>query len=170
MRERLTNFSWETATCLADVISGGQSGLNSGDTKGLSMGKFLFRLFTGLHAKIIKLSKGKLLAGSTLVLTHTGAKSGKVRDTPLMYFKDGTDHLIIASAGGAPSHPGWYHNLMANPDTTIQVKGETIQVTASDAGQARDELWAKITSAEPRFAAYEGKTSRTIPVVVLSPR
>ena len=134
------------------------------------MGKFFFRLFTGLHAKIIKLSKGRLLAGSTLVLTHTGAKSGKVRDTPLMYFKEGSDYLIIASAGGAPSSPGWYHNLMANPETTIQVKGETILVTASDAGKARDELWAKITAAQPRFAAYEGKTTRTIPVVVLSPR
>ena len=134
------------------------------------MGKFFFRLFTGLHAKIIKLSKGKLLAGSILVLTHTGAKSGKVRDTPLMYFKEGSDYLIIASAGGAPSSPGWYHNLMVNPETTIEVKGEMVQVTARDAGSARDEMWAKITSAEPRFANYESKTDRTIPVVVLSPR
>ncbi len=134
------------------------------------MGKFFFRFFTGMHAKIIKLSKGKLLAGSTLVLTHTGAKSGKVRDTPLMYFKDGDDYLIIASAGGASSHPGWYHNLIANPETTIQVKGRELPVTARDAGPSRDEMWAKITSAEPRFANYESKTDRTIPVVVLSPR
>lgn len=134
------------------------------------MGKFFFRFFTGMHAKIIKLSKGKLLAGSTLVLTHTGAKSGKVRDTPLMYFKDGDDYLIIASAGGAPSHPGWYHNLIANPETTIEVRGRELPVTARDTGSARDEMWAKITSAEPRFANYESKTDRTIPVVILSPR
>lgn len=134
------------------------------------MGKFLFRLFTGAHAKIIKLTKGKVLAGKTLVLTHTGAKSGKVRDTPLMYFPDGDNYLIIASAGGAPQHPGWYHNLMANPETVVQVKDQTIKVTARDAGEARDALWEKITTAEPRFAAYEGKTDRTIPVVVLEPR
>ncbi len=134
------------------------------------MGKFLFRFFTGAHAKIIKLSRGRLLAGRTLVLTHKGAKSGKVRDTPLMYFADGDNYLIVASAGGAPNHPGWYHNLLANPDTSVLVRGKQIAVTARDAGPTREELWERITAEAPQFAAYETKTERVIPVVVLEPR
>ena len=133
------------------------------------MGMFFFRLFTGIHAKIIKLSRGRVLAGSTLVLTHTGAKSGKVRDTPLMYFHDGDDYLLAASAGGAPNNPGWYHNLMANPEAVIHVKGEAIDVTARDAGEDRDRLWKVITETEPRFATYEASADRIIPVVVLEP-
>jgi len=134
------------------------------------MGKFFFRLFTGMHAKIIKLSKGRLLARATLVLTHRGAKSGKVRETPLMYLRDGDNFLVAASAGGAPQHPGWYHNLMANPETTIQVDAKTIAVAARDAGDDREELLAKIIDAEPRFAQYEERAGRAIPVVVLEPR
>lgn len=134
------------------------------------MGQFFFRLVTGLHAKIIKLTGGRLLAGRTLVLTHKGAKTGKLRDTPLIFFEDGGAYLVVASAGGAPRHPGWYYNLMANPATTVVVKGETIAVTARDAGEARDDLWAKVIAADPRFAAYETKTGRTNPVVVLEPR
>lgn len=134
------------------------------------MGKFFFRLFTGMHAKIVKLTGGRLFGKSVIVLTHRGAKTGTVRDTPLMYFQDGDDYLIVASAGGAPNNPGWYYNLMANPDTTVTVHGKEIAVHATDAGARRDELWAKIVAAAPRFGAYEGKTNRVIPVVVLEPR
>ena len=136
----------------------------------MTMGKFFFRLFTGMHAKIIKLTKGRFLAKSTLVLTHQGAKSGTVRDTPLMYFADGNNYLIVASAGGAQNNPGWYYNLMANPETEINVKGKTIPVTARDAGDRRNDLWENITTADARFASYETKTDRVIPVVVLEPR
>jgi deazaflavin-dependent oxidoreductase (nitroreductase family) len=134
------------------------------------MGKFLFRFFTGMHAKIVKATGGRLFGKSVLVLTHRGAKSGKVRDTPLMHFKDGDNYLIVASAGGAPNSPGWYYNLMANPDTTITVKGTEMAVHARDAGTGREELWKKIVAAQPRFGGYEGKTDRVIPVVVLEPR
>jgi F420H(2)-dependent quinone reductase len=134
------------------------------------MGNFVMRLVTGLHAKIIKLTRGKLLAGSAVVLTHKGAKSGKVRETPVMCFRDGDRYLIVASAGGAPHHPGWYHNLMANPETTIYVDGKTIPVTARDAGEARDELWQKVVAEDNRFAAYVDKTDRVIPIVILEPR
>ena len=134
------------------------------------MGKFFFRLFTGMHAKIIKLTRGRVLAGSTLVLTHTGAKTGKKRETPLMYLPDGEDLIVVASAGGAPQHPGWYHNLMANPDTTVNLEGREIAVRARDAGADRDQYWAKVVAAEERFAAYEDKTDRVIPLVILSPR
>ena len=138
------------------------------------MGKFLFRFFTGMHAKLYKLTGGRLFGGgengSLLVLAHKGAKSGKVRDTPLMHFRDGENYLIVGSAGGAPQHPGWYHNLMAYPDTTINVKGAMIAVRAHDAGAARQELWQRIVAAEPRFGSYETKTDRVIPIVVLEPQ
>lgn len=138
------------------------------------MGKFFFRLFTGWHAKLYKLTGGRFFGGgdggSVLVLTHRGAKSGKVRDTPLMFLREDDDYLIIASAGGDEHNPGWYYNLLANPETTINVGGEEIPVTARDAGAHRDELWAKVVTAEPRFGDYESKTDRVIPVVILEPR
>jgi F420H(2)-dependent quinone reductase len=134
------------------------------------MGNFLMRLVTGLHAKMIKLTRGKLLAGSAAVLAHKGAKSGKVRETPVMCFRDGDRYMIVASAGGAVHHPGWYHNLMANPETTIYVDGKTIPVTARDAGEARDELWQTVVAEDHRFAAYVDKTDRVIPIVILEPR
>ncbi len=139
------------------------------------MGKFFFRLFTGLHAKLYKLTGGRFFGGGTddgsvLVLTHKGARTGKVRDTPLMHFRDGDNFLIVGSAGGAPQHPGWYHNLMANPDTTINVAGDTVAVRARDAGGERDGMWKKVVAIEPRFGAYETKTDRVIPVVILEHR
>lgn len=139
------------------------------------MGKFLFRFFTGMHARLYKLTGGRFFGGgvdegSVLVLDHKGAKTGKVRATPLMHFRDGDNYLIVASAGGAPQHPGWYHNLMANPETTINLNGETISVRAGDAGADRDALWKRIVTAEPRFGAYETKTDRLIPIVVLEPK
>ena len=138
------------------------------------MGKFLFRFFTGMHAKLYKLTGGRFLGGgekgSLLVLTHRGARSGKVRDTPLMYFREGQDYLIVASAGGDPRHPGWYHNLMANPDVTINLGGESIAVRARDAGDERERFWKKIVAAKQQFGAYETKTDRVIPVVILEPQ
>lgn len=139
------------------------------------MGKFFFRLFTGLHAKMYKALGGRFMGGGTedgsvLVLRHKGAKTGKIRDTPLMFIHDDDNLVVVASAGGAPDHPGWYHNLMAHPETTVNLNGETIAVTARDAGSERDELWQKVVTAEPRFGSYEAKVARTIPIVVLSPR
>ncbi|MDX2344707.1 MAG: nitroreductase family deazaflavin-dependent oxidoreductase [Acidimicrobiia bacterium] len=127
-----------------------------------------------IHAKLYKMTGGRFFGGgdngSVPVLTHRGAKSGKVRDTPLMFVRDESDYLIIASAGGDVHNPGCYHNLLANPDTTINVSGEAIQVTARDAGPPRDELWAKVVATDPRFGNYESKTERVIPVVILEPR
>ncbi len=138
------------------------------------MGKFVFRLFTGIHAKLYKLTGGRLFGGgkngSVLVLTHKGAKSGKVRDTPLMFIREGDRYLIVASAGGSERSPGWYFNLLANPDSTINVGGETIRVSAKDAGADRDAMWAKIVATAPQFGGYEAKTDRVIPVVVLEPQ
>ena len=138
------------------------------------MGRFFFRLGSGLHAKLYKLTGGRFFGGgedgSVLVLTHKGAKSGKIRETPLMYMPNDDGFMIVASAGGAPQNPGWYHNLMANPETTVNINGEAVAVRARDAGAQRDALWEKIVSAEPRFGSYESKTDRVIPVVILDRR
>jgi deazaflavin-dependent oxidoreductase (nitroreductase family) len=103
-----------------------------------------------------------------LLLTHRGAKSGTERTNPLAYFRDGDRYLIVASRGGAPSNPDWYHNLKAHPDASIEVGTETFGVTAREAGpDERPRLWAHITEANPAFAEYQTKITRTIPVVVL---
>lgn len=104
-----------------------------------------------------------------LLLHHRGAKTGTERVTPLVYRPDGDDWVIFASKAGAPNHPHWYLNLTANPDTTIEVGNETIDVTATDAtGEQRTRLWEAQKRDAPQFAEYEANTDRTIPVVVLS--
>ena len=138
------------------------------------MGRFFLRLFTGLHASLYKLTGGRFFGGGdegrVLILSHTGAKTGKVRATPLMFMPHEDGYLLVASAGGDSKHPGWYHNLMANPETTVNVSGQSIAVLARDAGDQRDELWAKVKEADARFGNYESKTDRVIPVVVLEKR
>ena len=105
-----------------------------------------------------------------LLLTHRGARSRTARTNPLAYFRDGDDYVVVASKGGAPTNPDWYHNLLATPDATIEVGTDELAVRARPANeQDRERLWAMITSANPAFADYEGKTTRTIPVVILTP-
>ena len=114
--------------------------------------------------------------GDSLILVHSmGAKSGVERVHPLMAFPDGDAWLIAASAAGAPKHPAWYFNLVANPETSIEVGRDggvvTVPVIASDLqGEERDAAWAIFTSSSPGFAAYEKRAAgRTIPVIRLSP-
>ena len=105
-----------------------------------------------------------------LLLTHRGAKTGTERTNPLAYFRDGDDYVIVASKGGAPTNPDWYHNLLANPEARVEVGTESFAVTARAASaDERSRLWAMITAENPAFADYEDKTSRTIPVVILTP-
>jgi deazaflavin-dependent oxidoreductase (nitroreductase family) len=106
-----------------------------------------------------------------LLLTTTGAKSGQRRTTPLVYLPDGDRFIIIASKGGAPAHPAWYHNLVAHPGTTIEVGTESIPVTALVVtGEERDKLYARQAELRPAFAEYQTKTTRRIPVVALQRR
>lgn len=106
-----------------------------------------------------------------VLLHHKGAKSGEQRVSPLMSFPDDQGWVIIASKGGAPTNPAWFHNLQANPDTSIEFGADTIPVTASVIPQPeRDERWARIIAANPGFAGYEQKTERTIPLVRLTRR
>ncbi len=105
-----------------------------------------------------------------LLLHHTGAKSGKSRINPLAYQDDGGRYVIFASKGGAPEHPAWYHNLKANPNITIEVGSEEIDVIASEAsGEERERLFRTQAERIPQFAEYEQKTERMIPVMILTP-
>lgn len=103
-----------------------------------------------------------------LLLTTTGAKSGKQRTTPLAYVKLDDRILIIASKGGAPKHPLWYLNLTANPTVTVELGAETYQATAvTITGPERDELFARVAAKISNFADYQQRTDRVIPVVEL---
>lgn len=106
-----------------------------------------------------------------LLLHHVGARSGTERVTPLVYLVDGDRWVVFASKAGAPSHPAWYHNLKANPETRIELGTETIEVLASEADPAeRDRLYATQAAAMPNFAEYEEKTTRVIPAIELTRR
>ncbi len=113
---------------------------------------------------------GGMFEGAPLLLLHTvGAKSGKPRANPLMYLPDGDRWVVFASKGGAPTNPDWYHNLVANPQISIEVGTDTFEVTATVAqGEERDNLYSRQADLYPQFADYERKTTRKIPVVVLT--
>lgn len=104
-----------------------------------------------------------------LLLTTVGAKTGQRRTTPMMFHADGERLLVIASNVGAPKHPDWYINLVANPRVTVEVDDDTYDATATTAKSAeRARLWTMLTETYPFFADHESKTERTIPVVVLT--
>jgi deazaflavin-dependent oxidoreductase (nitroreductase family) len=104
-----------------------------------------------------------------VLLTTVGARSGERRTTPMMFHRDGERLLVIASNIGAPKHPDWYVNLAKNPRVTVEVGDETYEAKATTAvGAERERLWAVIKENYPFFADHERKTSREIPVVVLS--
>jgi deazaflavin-dependent oxidoreductase (nitroreductase family) len=106
-----------------------------------------------------------------LLLHHVGAKSGADRVSPVAYLKDGDSYAIFASKAGAPENPAWYHNLLAHPETRIELGDETIEVVAHVAdGEERDRIYAEQASRLPQFAEYEQKTTRKIPVVLLTPK
>ena len=106
-----------------------------------------------------------------LLLDHVGAKSGKHRTTPLAYLGDGEDLVLVASKGGSPRHPAWFHNLRANPDTTVQVGSGRRAVRARVAtAEERARLWPKVVQMYPGYRHYQRRTEREIPLVILEPR
>jgi len=124
--------------------------------------------FRGNEGKV-----GGMVEGAPLLLLHhTGAKSGTERVNPLMYQDLGGPLAVFASKAGATTNPDWYHNLLANPDATIEVGTDTIEVTARVAsGDERDGIWNKQKNDRPQFAEYEETSEgRRIPVVILEPR
>lgn len=106
-----------------------------------------------------------------LLLHHRGARTGVERVSPLMYRRVGTSYAVFASKGGADSNPDWYHNLNANPEVTIEVGIDKLDVRARLAeGEEQDAIWDRQKREHPQFADYERKTSRArIPVIVLDP-
>lgn len=107
---------------------------------------------------------------SLLLLHHRGAKSGMQRVNPVAYLHDDGRYVIFASKAGAPTNPGWYHNLKAHPDTTIEVGTETLEVTADEVGgKERDRLFAAQAQRSPQFTEYQQNTDRVIPVIALTP-
>ena len=106
-----------------------------------------------------------------VLLHHVGAKSGEARISPLMSFPDDDGWVIVASKGGAPLNPAWFHNLRANPDTTIQVGTKRRPVRARVANAAeRKRLWPKAVKTYGGYAGYQQRTEREIPLVILKPR
>jgi deazaflavin-dependent oxidoreductase (nitroreductase family) len=104
-------------------------------------------------------------------LTTRGRSSDEPRTTPLIHRTDGDDWVVVASKGGAPENPSWLENLQADPDATIQVRGDTIPVHAEAAeGERRERLWSLMNEVWPAYEDYQAKTERQIPVVVLSRR
>lgn len=121
-------------------------------------------------------SKWRIGAGfrkpvDTLLLDHVGRKSGTRFTTPLLYMPDGANTIVVASQGGLPTHPQWFRNLVAHPETHIQIRGEHRQVRARVAGpDERAALWPRLVQVYADFENYQSWTEREIPVVILEPR
>jgi deazaflavin-dependent oxidoreductase (nitroreductase family) len=104
----------------------------------------------------------------TLLLTTSGRKTGNPTTTPLIYEQAGDDYVIVASKGGAPVDPGWYRNLTKDPNVVVQVKDDVFQARARTAdGEERERLWKLVNGQWPDYDAYQTRTEREIPVVVL---
>jgi deazaflavin-dependent oxidoreductase (nitroreductase family) len=135
----------------------------------------LLSAFAKVHVALYRASGGRLggrlrKGAPVLLLTTTGRKTGRRRTTPLLYVEEGDRYMVVASAGGAPSHPAWYLNLRSNPAATIQVGGRKLAVTAETAGrEERARLWPRLTQMWPHYDDYQAKTRREIPVVILAP-
>ncbi len=130
----------------------------------------------GAHTRIYRMTNGTVghrVPGfpAMLLLDHVGAKSGTKRTTPLVYVDDPPDTVLVASKGGHPRHPAWYHNLQANPDTTVQIGPERRRVRARVATpQERERLWPKAVATYAGYDGYQQRTEREIPLVILEPR
>jgi len=134
----------------------------------------MLKLLSQLHVFLYKASGGRIggrfKAAPVLLLTTTGRKTGKRRTTPLLYGEDAGRYVIVASVGGAPKHPAWYLNLSGNAAASIEVDRRTLPVNAETApAEQRARLWTLMTQVYPGYDAYQTKTSREIPVVVLTP-
>jgi deazaflavin-dependent oxidoreductase (nitroreductase family) len=136
----------------------------------------LLRHAAGVHTLVYRISGGIVghrFLGSppVLLLDHVGARSGTKRTTPLLYVDDAPDVVIVASKGGHPHHPAWYHNLLANPDTTVQIGSQRRAVRARVATlEERERLWRMAVETYSGYRGYQERTERAIPLVILEPR
>ena len=137
--------------------------------------KRVIRFFTGLNVLIYRVSGGRLMnrfEGAPICLvTMTGRKSGRKKTIALMYTAHGEDVLLVASLGGAPQHPVWYHNLKAQPQIEIQVGRVRRQMLAREATpEEKRALWPVVVANYKSFAAYQQRTTRDIPLFICAPR
>lgn len=136
---------------------------------------FAWRRLTDLNVAAYRATGGRIggsLGGTPLLLLHhVGRRSGEPRVTPLSYLPDGDDLVVVASMGGTPKHPAWFVNLRAAPDTVVEVGRERRAVRARVVeGEERARRWPRLVEHFPSYAAYQARTKREIPVVVLSRR
>lgn len=105
-----------------------------------------------------------------MIIHHIGARTGIERETPLVHFPEDDDHtVIVASNGGAPANPAWFHNVKANPTVEVEVGADKYEMVAEEiTGDERDEIWKRVVSEMPQFADYQRNTDRTIPLVRLT--
>lgn len=140
--------------------------------RGPSRSNVFTRFIGRMLAKSHRRNGDKFQGMDLLYLTTVGAKTGQKRQNPLARFPDGDGSwLVVASLGGSTSNPGWYHNIAAHPDQVwIEVAGQQLRVTAEQLdGEAREVAWQRIIESQPRYAGYQRKTDRVLPVVRLSP-
>jgi len=133
----------------------------------------LVRAFIAAHARLYALTDGRIGgrmgALRILLLTTTGRRSGRPRTVPLVYFEDGERLVVIASKGGDPKDPAWWVNLQKEPEAWVQIDGEKRRMRARRASvEERARLWPRIKHENPAYAAYEKRTTREIPVVLLA--
>ena len=136
--------------------------------------RLALKLGSRVHAGVYRATGGKLFGrmgeSPILLLNTVGRKSGRKRTSPLLYVMDGDDFVIIASKGGAPTHPAWYLNLNDNPDATVEVGDREVLVRAEEAhSEEKVRLWQKMVEMYPSYDNYQSKTKREIPLLVLHP-
>jgi deazaflavin-dependent oxidoreductase (nitroreductase family) len=136
----------------------------------------ILRKIVAIHTGLYRLSRGRV--GHTvpgippmLLLEHRGAQSGTVRTTPLGYIRDGENLVVIASKGGHPNNPSWFHNLRVHPDARVQIRSTRAPVRARLASSAeRERLWPEVVAVYAGYEDYQQRTVREIPLVILEPR
>ena len=139
-------------------------------TVSFRMAKALFALNTWLYRRTGGRLGSRVRGAPVLLLDHVGRKSGTTRTAPVLYLEDGADLVVVASRGGSDAMPAWFHNLMANPATTVQVRSERRSVLARQASdEERARLWPRLVEMYRDYDAYQRRTERQIPVVILSP-
>jgi F420H(2)-dependent quinone reductase len=136
--------------------------------------RLALKLGSGAHAGVYRATGGKLFGrmgkSPILLLNTVGRKSGRKRTSPLLYVMDGEDFVVIASKGGAPTHPAWYLNLKANPEATVEVGDREVRVRAErTAPEEKARLWQKMVEMYPTYDDYQRKTEREIPLLILRP-
>ena len=136
--------------------------------------RLALKLGSGAHAGVYRATGGKLFGrmgkSPILLLNTVGRKSGKKRTSPLLYVMDGGNFVVIASKGGAATHPAWYLNLRTNPEATVEIGDREVQVEAEVADpEDKTRLWQKMVEMYPAYDDYQKKTEREIPLLISRP-